>query len=165
MRNPAVTDLDPTATLLSVDGIGAFDLISREAVRLMEETRPSLSCDNSTAPRQYIGGPMTWASRRRYGKARAVNRCGQHRAIVHVSEDLLDSERLFAFMDDVYVRSAPDRVEAIHQSVDREMWDHARIRRHQGKTQLWNRGGVAQEGCDGRPSFRHFCHLSFVVLF
>ena len=26
------------------------------------------------------------------------------------------------------------------------MWDHARIRLHQGKTQLWNRGGVAPEG-------------------
>ena len=28
------------------------------------------------------------------------------------------------------------------------MWDHARIRLHQGKTQLWNRGGVAPEGWD-----------------
>ena len=28
----AMTDLDPTTTLLSVDGIGAFDLISREAM-------------------------------------------------------------------------------------------------------------------------------------
>ena len=27
-----MTDLDPTTTLLSVDGIGAFDLVSREAV-------------------------------------------------------------------------------------------------------------------------------------
>ena len=28
------------------------------------------------------------------------------------------------------------------------MCDHARIRLHQGKTQLWNRGGVAPEGWD-----------------
>ena len=28
----AMTDLDPTTTLLSVDGIGVFDLISREAM-------------------------------------------------------------------------------------------------------------------------------------
>ena len=27
-----MTDLDPTTTLLSVDGIGAFNLISREAM-------------------------------------------------------------------------------------------------------------------------------------
>ena len=31
----------------------------------------------------------------------ALYACGQHRALVHVSEDLLDSERLFAFMNDV----------------------------------------------------------------
>ena len=37
------------------------------------------------------------------------------RALVHVSEELLDSERLFAFMDDVYVCCGPDRVATIHQ--------------------------------------------------
>ena len=76
----------------------------------------------------------------------ALYACGQHRALVHVSEDLLDTERLFAFMDDIYVSSKPDRTGALHQSLDREMWEHARIRLHQGKTQLWNRGGVAPEG-------------------
>ena len=65
----------------------------------------------------------------------------------YVSEDLLDSERLFAFMDDIYMSSAPDRTEAFHQSLDRQMY-HARIRLHQGKTQFWNRGGVAREGWD-----------------
>ena len=44
----------------------------------------------------------------------ALYACGQHRALVHVSEELLDSERLFAFMDDVYVCCGPDRVAAIH---------------------------------------------------
>ena len=78
----------------------------------------------------------------------ALYACGQHRALVHVSEDLLDFERLLAFMDDIYVSSAPDRTEALHQSLDRQMWDHARIRLHQGKTQLWNRGGVAPDGWD-----------------
>ena len=45
----------------------------------------------------------------------ALYACGQHRALVHVSEELLDSERLFAFMDDVCVCCGPDRVAAIHQ--------------------------------------------------
>ena len=52
----------------------------------------------------------------------ALYACGQHRALVHVSEHLLDTERLFAFMDDIYVSSKPDRTEALHQSLDREMW-------------------------------------------
>ena len=64
----------------------------------------------------------------------ALYACGQHRALVHVSEVLQDSERLFAFMDDIYVCSKPDRTEALHQSLDRQMRDHARIRLHQGKT-------------------------------
>ena len=34
----------------------------------------------------------------------ALYACGQHRALVYVNEDFLDSERLFAFMDDIYVK-------------------------------------------------------------
>ena len=75
----------------------------------------------------------------------ALYACGQHRALVHVSEELLDSERLFAFMDDVYVCCGPDRVAAIHQLLG-EMWDRARIQLHQGKTQFWNRGGTSPRG-------------------
>ena len=33
-----------------------------------------------------------------------------------MSEHLLDTERLFAFMDDIYVSSTPDRTEALHFS-------------------------------------------------
>ena len=66
------------------------------------------------------------------------------RALVHVSEELLDSERLYAFMDDVCVCCGPDRVADIHQLLGREMW--ARIQLHQGKTQFWNRGGTAPHG-------------------
>ena len=61
-----------------------------------------------------------------------------------LTEDLQDSERLFAFVDDDSVSCKPDRTQAIPQSLDREMWDHG-IRLHQGKTQLWNRGGVSPE--------------------
>ena len=72
---------------------------------------------------------MIWASRKQGDPFMpALYVCGQHRALVHVSEHLLDTERLFAFMDDIYVSSKLDRTEALHQSLDREMWEHARIR-------------------------------------
>ena len=56
----AMTDLDPTTTLLSVDGIGAFDLISREAMLqgLME-----VDGGDAALPfvRQFYGSPsMYW---------------------------------------------------------------------------------------------------------
>ena len=28
----------------------------------------------------------------------------------------------------------------------RELWDHARISLHNGKTKVWNRGGIAPSG-------------------
>ena len=61
-------------------------------------------------------------------------------------EELLDSEHLFAFMDDVHVCCGPDRVGAIHQLLGREMWDRARIQFHQGVMQFWNRGGTSPHG-------------------
>ena len=75
----------------------------------------------------------------------ALYACGQHRALLHVSENLLDTERLFAFQDDVYVCCGTERSEEVHTSLEREMWDH-KIQLHKGKTQLWNRGGIAPQG-------------------
>ena len=70
----------------------------------------------------------------------ALYACGQHRALLHVSENLLDTECLFAFQDDVYVCCGTERPEEVRTSLEREM------QLHQGKTQLWNRGGVAPQG-------------------
>ena len=50
---------------------------------------------------------------------------GQHSALVAASERLKGDEILFAFLDDLYVKSSPDR---------EELWRHARIRLNQGKT-------------------------------
>ena len=90
----------------------------------------------------------------RCGKERVESRvtpsyaCGQHRALLHVSENLLDTECLVAFQDDVHVCCGTKRSEEVHTSLEREMWDHAKIQLHQGKTQLWNRGGVAARELD-----------------
>ena len=115
-----------------------------------------LSSGYFTAPLQCVGGPTMQEALMRCGRGRAENRAtplcplctlvANTGVLVHVSEELLDSERLFAFMDDVYVCCGPDRVAAIHQLLGREMWDRARIQLHQGKTQFWNRGGTFPHG-------------------
>ena len=63
---------------------------------------------------------------------------GQHRALVAIAEQLQENEKLFAFLDDIYVVCDPDRVGNVHQLLQRELWVHARISLHLGKTQVWN---------------------------
>ena len=111
---------------------GAFDLISREAMlQGLSEVEgggsvlPLVKLFHS-CPSMYCGQTMQEALMR-CGRRRADWRtgrplmpalcaCGQHRAFIHVSEELLDSERLFAFMDDVCC--GPDHVAAIHQLLE-----------------------------------------------
>ena len=49
---------------------------------------------------------------------------------------MLPGERLFAFLDDVHVVCAPERVSFLHSRLRTALWDFARIRIHAGKTQL-----------------------------
>ena len=57
---------------------------------------------------------------------------GQHRAL----------EKLFAFLDDVYLVCTPGRVADVLTAVGEELMAHAHISLHLGKTQVWNRSGV-----------------------
>ena len=67
----AMTDLDPIQwSELERSTSSRVRPCCRDSWRLVGETLPSLSCDNSTAPRHCICGLMTWASRTIYGKAR-----------------------------------------------------------------------------------------------
>ena len=62
---------------------------------------------------------------------------GQHQALVAVQETLQPSERLLAFLDDVYVASVPARIDTVEESLEDKLWRHARISINQGKTQVW----------------------------
>ena len=55
---------------------------------------------------------------------------GLHQALVAVQAGLLPSERLFAFLDDIYVVCSLDRVADVHASLQAELWRHARIQVH-----------------------------------
>ena len=66
-----------------------------------------------------------------------------------VAAQLQDGEKLFAFLDDIHVVCPrPDRVLPVHAIIQRELWTHARIRVHNGKTHVWNMSGVRPAGCD-----------------
>ena len=126
-----LTDLDDRATVMSIDGIGAYDSISRRA--MLEGLR---SVSNGVAVpfvhdiSQGEGGEQGDAL------MPALFSLGQHNALVAVAAELHPTEKLFAFLDDIYVVCAPDRVATIYSALQNNLWWHARIRVNLGKTQL-----------------------------
>ena len=66
----------------------------------------------------------------------------QHRAMVSVQRALQEGERLFAFLDDIYAVCSPSRVGEVYSLIQRHLWEQTGIRVHQGKTKIWNAGGV-----------------------
>ena len=73
---------------------------------------------------------------------------GQHAALRAVQRQLLPGELVLAYLDDIYVITTPDRVLAVYNLLQAELWRHARIRVHDGKTQVWNKSGMRPRGCD-----------------
>ena len=60
---------------------------------------------------------------------------GQHSGLEATHRRLRANEHLFAFFDDIYITSKPDRVEAvlIFISLEEYLYHHARIRIHVGR--------------------------------
>ena len=73
---------------------------------------------------------------------------GQHEALQAVSRQLRPNERLFAFLDDTYLTTKPDRVGAGYAILEQELRVHACIRVHTGNSKIWNQAGVRPEVCD-----------------
>ena len=73
---------------------------------------------------------------------------GQHPALVAAVRRLHAGERLFAYLDDVYVVTTPDRVGAVFTILSEELRRYSRIRIHGGKTQVWNAAGIRPPACD-----------------
>ena len=67
---------------------------------------------------------------------------GQHRALVSIQAQLKEGERLFAFLDDIYVVCAPERVGEVYLVLEQQLREKPGINIHQGKTKLWNKAGV-----------------------
>ena len=71
---------------------------------------------------------------------------GQHAALEAVQARLLEGEKLFAFLDDVCIICQTGRVADVHAILEEELFIYAHIQLNLGKTQVWNRGGVAPTG-------------------
>ena len=144
---------------LSIDGIGAFDLISRGA---MLEGLRSVDGGSSALPfvLQFHGNPSSHLWTDDSGVTHGIWQgeggeqgdpmmpmlyaLGQHQALRSVQSHFGAAESLFAFHDYIYTVSQPERVGDIHNLLRDELWHHSRI--HADKTQIWNRGGFEPPG-------------------
>ena len=150
----------PTPTVLSVDGVGAYDHVLRAAMLGRLARMP-----NAKALLPFL--LLSYSALSTYdwfddeGERKTVTQAeggeqgdplmpflfsiGIQSAIEEVSRSLLAGERLCAFLDDLYLLCAPRRVRhlfdlALHRNVG--------IQLHQGKTCVWNRSGTVPENVD-----------------
>ena len=154
-----------TPPSFAIDGIGAFDLVSRGAMLqgLLDVSPPAVPF-----VRQFYGTPSRYLWEDAEGLVHDIDQgeggeqgdpmmpllfsLGQHPALCAVQRQLQRDELIFAFLDDIYVKTSPARVSQMYVILQQELWRHARIRVHDGKTQVWNSSGNRPEGCDVGPS-------------
>ena len=154
------TSANPDATVLSVDGVGAYDHVLRAAMLGRFARMP-----NAKALLPFL--LLSYSALSTYdwyddeGERKTVTQAeggeqgdppmpllfsiGIQSAVEEVCRSLLAGERLCAFLDDLYLLCAPRRVRhlfdlALHRNVG--------IQLHQGKTCVWNRSGTVPENVD-----------------
>ena len=148
----ALTSEKPEST---IDGVGACDSICRNA---MFRGVADMCDGDKLIPfvRLFYGSPSTYLWEDDTGKVHHVQQgeegeqgdplkpllfsLGKHRALVTVKSKLKEGEKLFAFLDDVYVICTPKRVLDVFRLLETELHNRVSISIHQGKTQIWNRG-------------------------
>ena len=157
----SITDEDLDATVVSIDGVGAYDLISRNA---MLEGLLRMEGGDKILPfvRCFYGSSSTYLWEDELGATQYISQgeggeqgdplmpllfaLEQHSSLVAIQERLRGNERVFAYLDDIYAVCGPGRLEQVHAVLEEELYTHAHIQVHHGKTQVWNRGGVLPNG-------------------
>ena len=108
-------------------------------------------------PSVHVGrrrGCLSTESDKEKGENKGILSCpflfslGQHATLDAVKARMVEGEVLLAFLDDVYVITKPDRVGDVYLALQEELYRHARIKIHAGKTQVWNAAGERPEACD-----------------
>ena len=151
------TQTDPHLTVLSVDGIGAYDTISRNsmlrglhAVPEANQCLPFVRLFYTDAS-QYVWHDAT-------GEAHTITQAeggeqgdplmpalfalGQRSALQAVQEQLRPGEHLFVFLDDIYTLVQPARVRPVYDLLEQHLSATAHIQLHRGKARVWNASGV-----------------------
>ncbi len=160
----AVTEASPSTTILSIDGIGAYDLISRGA---MLQSLAAVPRAAAVLPFTllFYGQPSEYMWYDAQGQGHSIIQAeggeqgdplmpalfalGQHSTLQAVQQSLQDGEALFAFLDDVYAICRPERARPIFDRLEAELQAQCGIGINLGKTRVWNRAGLEPAGFDG----------------
>ena len=159
-----LTDMDDDTTVSSLDGIGAYDHVSRAC--FLEELRNNADL----APllpfvRLWYSRPSTYTWRDENGTVHNIPQAegveqgdplspllfslAVHAALTHAQESLREGEYLFAFLDDVYTVTPKCRATEVARLVATRIHEHAGVEPKLGKFQIWSKGGGPEpEGID-----------------
>ena len=162
----AATDMDDTLTVTSIDGVGAFDHIRRQAMLSKLMSLPT-ACAMLPFVRLAYGQPSVYIWQDDDGQTHEVHQgeggeqgdplmphlyaLGQHPALEDVRGQLRPVEAIFAYLDDVYVLCQPDRATEVFNLLTTAL--HERPRR--SASQLRQDQDVEQ---GGRPATRRRNH-------
>ena len=131
-----MTDLDHETTITSIDGVGAYDLISRNA---MLEGLFQMDGGDQIIPfvRMFYGSPTTYLWEDEMGTTQYIpqreggeqgdpnmpmpHALGQHGSMVATQERMIGNEKVSTYLDDVYLASGPGRVEQVQSIVTEEL--------------------------------------------
>ena len=142
------TDRDPSATVLKVDGIGAYDHVLRSAMLVRLSGMPGARALLPFVRLSYAS-PSSYLWFDNQGQRRTVTQAeggeqgdplmpllfsvGIQGALEEVSTLLLAGEQLCAFLDDVYIVCQPGRVRYLYDRLGEALLRVAGIRLHQGE--------------------------------
>ena len=158
----AVTELVPEATITTIDGISAFESMSRRAI-LLGLDRVAGGRQALPFVRLFHSEPSAYLWEDDAGTVHTIHQgeggeqgdplmpllfsLGQHASLEALQRRMRPTERLMAYLDDIYFASKPERVGDVVAASVQELWAHARIRVHGGKTHIWNRAGTKPQVC------------------
>ena len=159
----ALTEADLEATVLSIDGVSAFDLVSRAAM-LRGLRRVVGGPEALPFVRKFCGQPSVYLWEEEEGCVHDIHQAeggeqgdalmllffsfGQHRALEVIQAQIRRNKRLLAYLDDIYIVTTPSRVGALYNVTQEALFRHAGIRVHPGKTKVWNSGSAHPRACD-----------------
>ncbi|CAK9051610.1 Retrovirus-related Pol polyprotein from type-1 retrotransposable element R2 (Retrovirus-related Pol polyprotein from type I retrotransposable element R2) [Includes: Reverse transcriptase [Durusdinium trenchii] len=150
------TETDHRQTVLSFDGIGAYDHVSRNAMLRGLANTPHAQAALPFA-RLFYSQPSTYLWTDDHGQTHPITQAegGEQGdplmpalfslaldfALRAFQADLLPGERVMAFLDDIYITAPPPRIRPLFDSLSTHLLQHTHIQLHHGKTQIWNASG------------------------
>jgi len=142
----SMLDQDPETVVVSIDGIGAYDHVSRAAIFEQLLAHESLR-DLVPFVRMWYGQRSTYLRQIFQGEgveqgdalAPALFALGIHQALVEAATRLGRDEFLIAYLDDVYIKTSRERSRAAFDVVTGSLLRNAHIDTNLGKCRVYGR--------------------------